>query len=1021
MNKKSVISLITALLLLITLFFSDSALITIYGSDSKNTESISGEIEVILNIDKNIINKYISAFEKKYPGVKVKYTSLPDYESEIMQRIEDNNYGDVIFIPASMDAKKVHVYFEPLGTVSNLSQKYNFIDNAFIENGQVYSLPSSAYLKGFIYNKEVFNKAGITGLPTSNDEFIEDLKMIKERTDALPFYTASEMEWIMVDWAFFPFIETTGDEEYRGNSFVYDKNPFLKGGNYYEAYKLLYDIIVNDLSEGKEKLNDWTAVCEKLNKGEIGAIVTGTWAYSQIKNSGSNNESVAFMPFPNQINGRQYATIGLDYGYCICRNSKNKEAARKFIEFMLDESGYALDEDRISIVKSDPLPDVYSSIRNLDILINKPYDATTYRYYSILSKACNPDKYTSIMEVVNAALDKKPEAYDELMQSWNTRWENSRPPSMQTVEYEIGKNTPESNNTLESVVNGNYEVEFSQTEKEYIAQTDLIKVGYLTDMAPFQYKSPEKDDSSGFEGLSGIICNTIQNITNIDFVYIPYSDPSSMINDLTLGKIHMVAGISWDDANIDNVRLSKEYIELSNVILKSDNLELTNLENKRQAYVKGFLSQSMAGDNTQVVEYDSYYDLVNAIETKKADYAILNYYSANYYTKDAQCSYVTLVPISLKTQYSLAFSKEVDSRLISICNKCIYSIPKEHIQMTLLQYMDPAAKEITLKQFVATYPLQCYLFFIALTLAVIGVISFIRNEKIKSKKKDEIAAKRYEVLSKLTDEYVFEYDFSSDSIRFDKKFIDQFGFESKINVSSPPSGNDALDVILEIIKREKTQTAVTTEPFLLMDTTCRKQWYKMIAYCILGDNQVPGHFIGKLINVNQFVEQQQRIQNEADRDPLTTLYNRSGFIKRFEEIGSTCSEDSGIAFAILDIDDFKKVNDTLGHLGGDEAIKYVASVLLKMTDENTIAARYGGDEFIICKFNTTREQADEIFVNLVNNTNSVISFEDSQKEITISAGVIYRKNKYSLDELFAEADKVLYSVKKSGKNGYKLS
>ena len=74
---------------------------------------------------------------------------------------------------------------------------YNFVENAYIIDKQVYSLPSSAYLKGIIYNKEVFNKAGITEAPKSQDAFIRDLEMIKERTDAIPFYTCYDFKWIL--------------------------------------------------------------------------------------------------------------------------------------------------------------------------------------------------------------------------------------------------------------------------------------------------------------------------------------------------------------------------------------------------------------------------------------------------------------------------------------------------------------------------------------------------------------------------------------------------------------------------------------------------------------------------------------------------------------------------------------------------------------------------------------------------------------------------------------------------------
>ena len=98
---------------------------------AENTDDISGDLEVILNIDTNTMNKYIEGFQQKYPNVKLTYTCYSDYEKHIMDRIKKNDYGDVLFIPASLDAEGVEKYLEPLGDIDTLSQKYNFVDNTY--------------------------------------------------------------------------------------------------------------------------------------------------------------------------------------------------------------------------------------------------------------------------------------------------------------------------------------------------------------------------------------------------------------------------------------------------------------------------------------------------------------------------------------------------------------------------------------------------------------------------------------------------------------------------------------------------------------------------------------------------------------------------------------------------------------------------------------------------------------------------------------------------------------------------
>ena len=990
------------------------------------TDGISGELEVILNIDENLMSTYIEGFEQKYPDVNVKYTAYPDYDESIKQRIEDNEYGDVLFVPSYMNSDDAAKCFEPLGNLETLSSKYNYLQNSYKVGDKVYSLPSSAYLMGIIYNKAVFYQAGVTEVPKTADDFLADLKMVKERTDAIPFYTCHEWDWTVDKWMDFPFIEMTGDADYRGGKFVYEKNPFLKGGNYYKAYKLLYDIVDQGLCEEQFDEISWSDVCNKLNSGDIGSIVMGSWALSQIRESGSNSDSIAFMPYPNEIDGKKYATIGLDYGYCINKNSQNKEAARKFIEYMLDESGYAMDRDRISIVKTDPCPSVYGEMGSVVMLSSNAFNNETYNYYTKLLNGIDPSSATEIRNIMDVAAGINEGDYDELMQDWNKRWEAARPAGMRTVErnYDDGDVSETTNseglNGIDNILMNNYEVKFSETEQEYISEKKHLKIGYLTQMAPFQYEVTYENGTKEFKGLSSVMCKAIEDSTRLEFEYIAYSNTETMVKALKDGKIDLAAGFGNDEKYTNDVRLSKDYLEFSNVILKSDSIDINKLSGSRQAYVKGEETNIKVVNDSKMVGFDSYPKLIAAIEKKQADFAVLNYYSANYYVKDGEYSEVALIPLTEKTKYGFAFSRDVDTRLVSICNKCIYSIPEESIQMTLMQHMDTQPKKVTLKRFIESNPLGVSIFCMLLLIFILGVFSFIRQEKERNEKKHEIDTKRYEILSQLTDEYVFEYDFKTDNIHFDEKFAEKFAFGNNLTVSEVHTDNEALIKFLWEFEKTKVKDSVNSEPFELVDNLNQKQWYRMIAYRIIGDKLKPQHVIGKLMNVQQVVEEKQRIQEEADRDALTALYNRTGFEKRLSELMEKYPQQTPVAFAVLDIDDFKAVNDSLGHVGGDEALKRLASKLLKISSEKVITARYGGDEFMMCMFDVTREKAEDTFKRLVNEMDSYMPFQGNSQKISISLGGVYVKEILPLTLLFVEADKVLYCVKTAGKNNYRL-
>ena len=115
----------------------------------------------------------------------------------------------------------------------------------------VYGIPSSAYVNGILYNKEVFDKAGISETPKTIDDFLDDLRMIRQRTDAIPFYTNYSSLWTLQFWETFPFLEMTGDPDYRNNDFLYQRMQVYFLILYVIRYKTISGKIINIMQRGK--------------------------------------------------------------------------------------------------------------------------------------------------------------------------------------------------------------------------------------------------------------------------------------------------------------------------------------------------------------------------------------------------------------------------------------------------------------------------------------------------------------------------------------------------------------------------------------------------------------------------------------------------------------------------------------------------------------------------------------------------------------------------------------------------
>ncbi len=170
------------------------------------------------------------------------------------------------------------------------------------------------------------------------------------------------------------------------------------------------------------------------------------------------------------------------------------------------------------------------------------------------------------------------------------------------------------------------------------------------------------------------------------------------------------------------------------------------------------------------------------------------------------------------------------------------------------------------------------------------------------------------------------------------------------------------------------------------------------------------------------LEAQNALQELAITDPLTGLHNRRYFTERLhEEFLLTQREKHSITLMILDIDHFKRINDTYGHQGGDQVLTEFATILKKNVRQHEIVARYGGEEFIIAMFHiddsAVRTISERIRVDVEQH---VFEFGDQQLHVTCSIGVASYptvcQDDASLDALVREADTALYHAKETGRN-----
>jgi len=163
------------------------------------------------------------------------------------------------------------------------------------------------------------------------------------------------------------------------------------------------------------------------------------------------------------------------------------------------------------------------------------------------------------------------------------------------------------------------------------------------------------------------------------------------------------------------------------------------------------------------------------------------------------------------------------------------------------------------------------------------------------------------------------------------------------------------------------------------------------------------------------------VRKQASTDALTGISNSVNFFDALESSAATAQLNaSPMCVVMIDIDHFKRVNDTFGHLVGDKVIRFVADTLKKSIKGQDTPARYGGEEFALLLPETSLENA----VTLCNNIRELIAgtklVRSGSKEylgrITISAGVAQYRAGEDIMELLRIADEALYRSKENGRN-----
>lgn len=302
--------------------------------------AVAGEITFYVNRVDLVTNgsyaRWVNEFQTLYPQARVRVEGIADYESSMAKRFEARNFGDVMLVPRDMPKQTLSKYFVPLNDLK-LSDRIYFAKN-WEYQGQEYAYTQGVIAEGLIYNKVVFNAAGITELPKTRSEFFALAEKIKSR-NLVPIALNVGAAWPLQQWDK-SVMAIAGRGDYFA-SMVDDSQPFAAGKPYAESLGIAHRIFSSGYSEADFIGNNWESSKQQFINNKTAMFYLGNWVIPQLVESGMRANDIGFIPFPLDDTGTSKALLNFDWAMAVSRYSKNPETAKAWIDFIITKSNFA--------------------------------------------------------------------------------------------------------------------------------------------------------------------------------------------------------------------------------------------------------------------------------------------------------------------------------------------------------------------------------------------------------------------------------------------------------------------------------------------------------------------------------------------------------------------------------------------------------------------------------------------------------------------------------------------------------
>ena len=310
-------------------------------------------------------------------------------------------------------------------------------------------------------------------------------------------------------------------------------------------------------------------------------------------------------------------------------------------------------------------------------------------------------------------------------------------------------------------------------------------------------------------------------------------------------------------------------------------------------------------------------------------------------------------------------------------------------------------------------------------------IYFAIRDNSKSKKiQQQLAAdiQRNQTLIDQSGSIVFDWDLITDTMYCSPMWVEHFGYvpvsenyDSQLGIATHFHPDDLIFIREAIAQINAGETTIVKE-VRIANSEGKYLWTKITATGRRNEHNELVRIIGILQDIDELKRSAIAMEQEASRDSLTKLFNKASCQKLISNYFSSVADDAVAGLLILDLDNFKCVNDTQGHLFGDVVLTQVGATLRRMFRSDDIIGRIGGDEFmVLLKDIPGTEPLKERCQSILESMNILLKNLAPDLPVSCSIGAaLFPAHGRHYNELFLKADEALYQAKNKGKNQFRI-